>query len=778
MRGSVSAIGMTNTNLESALAHVAAGRPVFPCDGERKRPVVQGGFKSASTDEAKIRTWFQNPSYIPGMPVGAKTMGGCWVLDIDVKHNAPGEESFSALINTFGPLPHTVQAITCSGGQHLYFRHPGPRLLVRNRQHRLGHGNETWGLNGYPEVPFALANTGEIEIPGIDVRGDGGYVILPGAVMIDGRTYTWAPGCSPEQVQIAEAPPWLLALVTTDPLAAPTAAPRGGGADSGPARRNPAGAPDIGVSFFSKVNSKAMASLAAWVPTVFPEAKPYQDGFRVTSKALGRILEEDISLVPAGIRDFGEERGKTPIDIVCEWGSAKNATDAALWLCSKMGVDAASLGWRAARAVQQDIRQAASGGANVVSIKSETKPRPPAVGRPRSEGDWRDNLIIKIKDDGTETVLSRVHNLILILTNANEFRGRIVLNEFSEQMLIDGQDTDDVGPILIKTVIEKNWISHERINTRDVDEAIRVVAKSNKIHPVREYLESLIWDGVERIDDFFPDICGARKDDYHMDASRSLFVSSVARILDPGCRVHLMTILISPQGFGKTTLWKVLFGEWCSELTSSLDDKDFYIGLRGVWCMDFAELDAFSKADTSRIKRIITSPDDSYRSVYGKNYQKHKRQCILVGGTNNPQWLSDVTGGRRFLPINVEHEIDTDVVAGIRDQLWAEAVVRFRRGDPWWTVRDAEIHQDAVYVEDSWEEIISDWIQRQFKTETTIAEVLERALKIEPGRQGRPEQTRAGSALRRLGWIPRKGTISGARVMIYRPDKSAKVQPV
>ena len=104
--------------------------------------------------------------------------------------------------------------------------------------------------------------------------------------------------------------------------------------------------PNAGEGFFAKVNAKALASLSAWVPVVFPKARPYHDGFRVSSQDLGRNLEEDISIVPQGIRDFGEESGKTPIDLVVEWGSARDAKDAAHWLCKQMGIDPAALGWR------------------------------------------------------------------------------------------------------------------------------------------------------------------------------------------------------------------------------------------------------------------------------------------------------------------------------------------------------------------------------------------------------------------------------------------------
>lgn len=116
-----------------------------------------------------------------------------------------------------------------------------------------------------------------------------------------------------------------------------------------PAGARRGGDPDSGSSYFAKVNRKALTNLPAWVPELFPTARTYQDGFRVSSSDLGRELEEDISILPVGIRDFGEEQPKTAIDLVLDWGQAATAADAADWLCHRLGLDPAALGWRGRR---------------------------------------------------------------------------------------------------------------------------------------------------------------------------------------------------------------------------------------------------------------------------------------------------------------------------------------------------------------------------------------------------------------------------------------------
>ena len=391
---------------------------------------------------------------------------------------------------------------------------------------------------------------------------------------------------------------------------------------------------------------------------------------------------------------------------------------------------------------------------NVVKIthaKKEADTEPKVVREPR--GDWSDRLIVKMRDDGTSKILCRVHNLILILENSPDWKGRIELNEFSGRISVDRADIDDVGPIVVKAEMEREWIP-EKVPTGDILDAMSVVASRCTYHPVREYLQGLKWDGVERISHFFEDFCGCPRDEYHMAVAQSLFVSAAARILKPGCKVDTMVILESAQGMGKTKLWMSLFGEWCVEVTASLSDKDFYAGLRGVWAADFSELDAFSRAETTQIKRIMTSQSDSYRPHYGRSVQTFPRQCIFVGGTNRDDWNSDPTGARRFFPIKVAQRINTDAVAEIRDQLWGEAVQLFERGATWWDVPDAQARQDATYHGDPWEDPIAAYLLG--RSNVTVTDVLGSCLGIETGRQTRGDQMRVASVLKRIGWTRKR----------------------
>ncbi|QPC43465.1 bifunctional DNA primase/polymerase [Kaustia mangrovi] len=164
--------------LDLALDYAASGWPVFPCDPATKRPLVKRGLHAATDNAEQIRKWWaRHPGAMIGVPTGERS--GVWVLDLDVKGNENGPDALGAMEQEHGALPPTVSVRTPSGGRHLLFQYVDG---VRNRG-RLA--------------------------PGIDVRGEGGYVIAPGSVNADGCFYEWVD----RQPAPALAPSWLLERV-------------------------------------------------------------------------------------------------------------------------------------------------------------------------------------------------------------------------------------------------------------------------------------------------------------------------------------------------------------------------------------------------------------------------------------------------------------------------------------------------------------------------------------------------------------------------------------
>lgn len=412
--------------------------------------------------------------------------------------------------------------------------------------------------------------------------------------------------------------------------------------------------------------------------------------------------------------------------------------------------------------------------------------------------DWRLQLT-RTKDGNIQAA---PHNLMLILEHDESLAGLFWLDEFGNRIVLDRKPPWQGGTQDEFTEVDAlelaAWIGHpERyrviLKTAMVLEAVEAIARRRKRHTVREYLTGLKWDGKPRVSRMFIELFGAEDNSYTLGCAPCFMVSAVSRILwsDPrqpskGSKVDFMVVFEGGQGMGKTTAVLELFGaEWYAEATESPAHKDFYQTLRGRWCVEIGEMDSFSKADVSKVKQAITTRFDVYRPSYGRTARSFRRECIFAGTVNKDDYLRDETGARRFLPVAVGR-INIRELVKQRDQLWAEAVHLFNEGFQWWELPEgAQREQDARFSEDVWTERTMRWVSGkappgQYENisamdrakdgsllEFTVADVLTYALHVDPGRQGRPEATRVGSILQRLGFRHYRPTRLGERVRVY-----------
>ena len=178
-------------------------------------------------------------------------------------------------------------------------------------------------------------------------------------------------------------------------------------------------------------------------------------------------------------------------------------------------------------------------------------------------------------------------------------------------------------------------------------------------------------------------------------------------------------VVLGKTGAGKTRAFRSLVpvADWYQDTGITIGDKDSYGNLRSVWIYGLDELDSLRKGDVTRIKNFLTAPRDHYRPPYGHRAQDFYRQNVFCGTTNEEQYLVDRTGNRRFWPVRIADVIDTDRIAADRDQLWAEAVVRYRAGDRWHVdtplLRQLCTEQQADRMQrDPWVDIIAEWLAK------------------------------------------------------------------
>ena len=213
-------------------------------------------------------------------------------------------------------------------------------------------------------------------------------------------------------------------------------------------------------------------------------------------------------------------------------------------------------------------------------------------------------------------------------------------------------------------------------------------------HPVREWLESLQWDGKERLDTLLMDYLGAEDNDLTRAMTRKHFTAAVARVMRPGCKYDYILTLIGPQGIGKSTLVKTMGGDWFDDSLTSIEGKEGMEQIRGKWLIEFGELTNYKKSTSEAYKAFISKQEDSYRPAYGRKVEVYPRQCVFFATTNEPAFLKGDTGNRRFWTVECDRDIIVrDVWEELpeeRDQIWAEAVHRFREGERLYLPRELE----------------------------------------------------------------------------------------
>lgn len=257
-----------------------------------------------------------------------------------------------------------------------------------------------------------------------------------------------------------------------------------------------------------------------------------------------------------------------------------------------------------------------------------------------------------------------------------------------------------------------------KTSDRDVKQAIRLVSERWSFHPIKEYYESLTWDGEQRVERLWIDYLGLPDTPYARETARLFMIACVARIYCPGHKWDHVPIISGPQGIRKSSFLKYLFGDgWAGELTVEMaSSKDSVEQMLGKQCLELPELDNMRRSEVTRVKSFITLTVDRVRLSYDARMKEFARQCVFVGTSNEDEYLMDRTGNRRFWPLpSAVDMIDTDRLANNRDQLWAEAYRLWRemcREYDWRrlplmlkgkALREAERLQDMALEEDSTE---------------------------------------------------------------------------
>lgn len=622
---------------EAASDYVRRGWAVFPLVERDKIPAVQGGFKAATHDLEQIEaTWDYRPHLNVGIATGSMSNGLVVIdLDVDPMKGEDGLETLRLWEKEHGELPETVTAITGSGGMHLYY--------ICN-------------------TPIACSVDNE---KGVDIRGDGGYVVAPPSRHPNGRNYEWEN--HPEDYAVAKADANVYAFIRS------IQGERGRG---------------------DKPKFK--------LPDTIGSGKRNDTLYRQACSLQSMGYDDD--LIYATIETTNRHKCNPPL------------SDSE---------------------VRKIVEQA------LQYQKGQRRPMETAAASMEPKA----ALMLKANGAPQQTI----ENCTRVLNTDPALAGRFRYDEMAYTRTITlpvpwdkGEGTrpiTDADYCGLAAFMEREY---GLMNKNKAIDAVTNAAMANRWNPLTEWLDSLKWDGEERISLLLPMFLGCDPSDYNMAVMHLFLQGAVRRAYEPGCKFDYMLVLIGAQGLGKSTFLSKLAGrgDWYCDNLNTIEGDAATEKLRGMWILEMAELLATKRQkDVEGIKAFVTSRVDVIRPKYGKETEQRKRTCVFAGTTNNRHFLTDKTGNRRFLPVDCGvHEPAMSLfdkgTEEYFEQVLAEAVHIYKTKRPKLvlgeTLQKYAMERQQDYLEDDPRVgVIQDYLDGlEDGVRVCVAEICERALQL------------------------------------------------
>lgn len=315
----------------------------------------------------------------------------------------------------------------------------------------------------------------------------------------------------------------------------------------------------------------------------------------------------------------------------------------------------------------------------------------------------------------------------------------IVYNEFIS-------DFDIIGPVpwiktdtgwtegdlaALKLFLEKHYGLWHPGKLQDA--LLSVTKQKRRYHPIKTYLESLHWDGIDRAESVFIDYLGVEDNVYTRAVTRKIFVAAINRIYDPGCKFDQLPVLVGAQGIGKSTMVKMLGKDWyCDSIRPDHFRDPKLVGelLFAIWIAELPEYDMGNPEKYSMVKAGLSSVDDRFRKAYGKVAESHKRQSIFIATANSMNFLGDETGNRRYWILECHGSSKKPWDIQDIDQYWAEAMCWYETGEDLFLSSQEEVIADEArkkaFQSDDRIGIIQDHLNKQIPVDYDDMDITER----------------------------------------------------
>lgn len=539
---------------------------------------------------------------------------------------------------------------------------------------------------------------------------------------------------------------------------------------------------------------------ADWQPLAGRDVLIWPDADDPGRKAAAELAKILAALHPKRVRIINPEpdrpQGWDAADAVAEgWDAAKIVA----WASERLKVTIEEPTQSAARSLPVEPLSEARGanvppeaiadeGLRPATAEPASTPGALAVGTP--DFDWSalvaESTVVNWNSLGLDTNQGGIPHATLanasrILQAHTRLQGRVWYDTFRQKIFHSfkgakrewrDEDTADL------TVFIQQTLKLPKFTLGLVTEAIQHAARRNARNSLTDYLSGLVWDEEPRLEHWLADCLGVESNPYSVAISRNWPISMVARAFIPGCQVDTMPVLEGKMGRGKSSFLAALGGEWYDSITTSIGEKDFLQEIQGLWLIEIPDMTGFGRREHSQILATITIRNDRFRHSYGRFVENHPRTCVFAATSETDDYLQDIRGRRRFWPLRCT-SIDLDALHAQRDQIFAEAVHRYRAGASWFEMpSSADLEQLDRAEHDIWTQKVLTYAENLWEEERLTGRkcpivssyILSSAIEMPTAQQDQSARKRVGDILRRAGWVPSK--VRGDRCWVKQPKLS------
>lgn len=411
-----------------------------------------------------------------------------------------------------------------------------------------------------------------------------------------------------------------------------------------------------------------------------------------------------------------------------------------------------------------------------------TKPQPAperAVVPSQAKRDMAEEIIRGLSKTKLGKYEAKISNVTAVLGLAEISGHELALDVFLDAIVIMQPDTKQWRPLTDTDYTAlRVWLETigncEPINHEMMRHAVHLVAEQQQMDSARVWLEGIQWDGVPRIETFCPRYFGTEDTAYTRRVGEYIWTALAGRVLSPGCQADMVPVLIGRQGVGKSRGVQAMSPDPEHFAEVRIDDPDDTIArkMRGCLVGELAEMRGLRAAEVERVKAFITRTHERWVPKYKEFAINYPRRFIMIGTTNDEEFLPMDTEHRRWLPMQT-NQVDVAGIAQDREQLWAEGATRYTLEGIAWQGLDIlamPARTEAAGV-DTWTDDVASWLaQRDSNEPVRLQDVMHQAIGLDPRIINRTHELRAGRILRALGYARRNVREGGRVAKMWLPD--------